>query len=722
MSSWFGASNSSLDDQVEKATASSLEDMALNLEISDIIRSKTVQPKEAMRSLKRRIGHKNPNIQLAALNLTDTCVKNGGSHFLSEIASREFMDNLVSLLKAPGAIDNTVKAKMLELIQTWASAVEGKSHLSYVNETYRTLKSEGYDFPPPTKVSSSFVDSSAPPDWTDSDVCMRCRTAFTFTNRKHHCRNCGNVFCGSCSSKTLSLPHIGIVQQVRVCDGCHTKLTEKRTLGSIPKLASHSSTHRHHHTAPKSKPASWNSMQPRSARVEDDDDEDLKMALKMSLEEAKSKGSTGYVPQQQLQAQKEAQQPSKPVTSSQPLKSQEEEEDEELKAAIAASLRDMEEQKAKSAWSNPAAAAANSAAKALPSTVHHRPDHELSPAEAENINLFATLVDRLQSQPPGTILREPQIQELYESIGSLRPKLARTFGETMSKYEALCDLHAKLGTVVRYYDRMLEERLSYTYGRHGISSPAPYAQPTQQMPPQGGAYPTLPPENYYGVGGPGVDGQTPQAPPQGYLPPGTHYQSYYTQPQAFDKAAAAYASAPGPESVPPNATRQEISHTHPPPQPQPQQNGFNAYYNYPSHPPPPSQQPELSSQQQQQQPSEPSLSHLHPQPTGPGQHPASTTSGVQIQHPTSAENQPVVSPETSYWQYPPPTKPADGSFTYYQPPPPTWQLHNGYPPYGEQSKGELGSGGGHGAGDGGHVQTQAQDVKKEVVEESLIDL
>lgn len=41
---------------------------------------------------------------------------------------------------------------------------------------------------------------------------------------QHHCRACGQIFCGKCSSKCSTIPKFGIEKEVRVCEPCYEQL------------------------------------------------------------------------------------------------------------------------------------------------------------------------------------------------------------------------------------------------------------------------------------------------------------------------------------------------------------------------------------------------------------------------------------------------------------------------------------------------------------------
>nr|XP_009858526.1 zinc finger protein ZF2 isoform X2 [Ciona intestinalis] len=61
--------------------------------------------------------------------------------------------------------------------------------------------------------------------WTDdrsTAECRACNRAFSITVRKHHCRHCGEIFCGECSSRTATVA--ASKNPVRVCERCYDDL------------------------------------------------------------------------------------------------------------------------------------------------------------------------------------------------------------------------------------------------------------------------------------------------------------------------------------------------------------------------------------------------------------------------------------------------------------------------------------------------------------------
>uniref|UniRef100_A0A8C4EEK4 RUN and FYVE domain containing 2 n=1 Tax=Dicentrarchus labrax TaxID=13489 RepID=A0A8C4EEK4_DICLA len=59
----------------------------------------------------------------------------------------------------------------------------------------------------------------------DASHCKLCEKEFSISRRKHHCRNCGEIFCNSCSDNELPLP--ASPKPVRVCDTCHALLLQR---------------------------------------------------------------------------------------------------------------------------------------------------------------------------------------------------------------------------------------------------------------------------------------------------------------------------------------------------------------------------------------------------------------------------------------------------------------------------------------------------------------
>ncbi|XP_020922098.1 hepatocyte growth factor-regulated tyrosine kinase substrate isoform X3 [Sus scrofa] len=146
----------------------------------------------------------------------------------------------------------------------------------------------GLSFPghvfPEFKESDAMFAAERAPDWVDAEECHRCRVQFGVMTRKHHCRACGQIFCGKCSSRCSTIPKFGIEKEVRVCEPCYEQLNKK----AEGKAAS-TELPPEYLTSPLSQQSQ---LPPKRDETALQEEEELQLALALSQSEAEEKERT----------------------------------------------------------------------------------------------------------------------------------------------------------------------------------------------------------------------------------------------------------------------------------------------------------------------------------------------------------------------------------------------------------------------------------------------
>ncbi|WWC91043.1 uncharacterized protein L201_005983 [Kwoniella dendrophila CBS 6074] len=146
----FSTATNPYDEFIIKATDENLasEDWALNIEVCDKVSGEGENgARQAVAALTKRLSHRNPNVQLYALELANTLAQNCGKELYGELSSRGWtaaLDRLVNdrTTAAP------VKKKALVYIKAWAKQFEETSdpNLGIMGELYDQLRAKDFNF------------------------------------------------------------------------------------------------------------------------------------------------------------------------------------------------------------------------------------------------------------------------------------------------------------------------------------------------------------------------------------------------------------------------------------------------------------------------------------------------------------------------------------------------------------------------------------------------
>ncbi|KAG1721274.1 VHS domain-containing protein [Suillus occidentalis] len=149
---WFRASK--LEMLTQNACDPTLHEpnYAIHLEIAELINTKKANtPRDAAMLIARLANHRNPHIAILALALLDTLVQSCGYPFHLQIATKEFLNELVRRFpERPPPFPGPVMSRILELIHRWKEGIctesRWKEDLGNIKDMHRLLTFKGYRF------------------------------------------------------------------------------------------------------------------------------------------------------------------------------------------------------------------------------------------------------------------------------------------------------------------------------------------------------------------------------------------------------------------------------------------------------------------------------------------------------------------------------------------------------------------------------------------------